>query len=256
MRADPVHLRIDHDYLKLHDASVLDVQREEADALMRALQDHFRQDGLEFRAPSPHRWYVCAPAGTLPKTTPLEGALGRDVFGLLPSNNAVNWRSAITEAQMMMGAHEVNARREAEGKLAINSVWFWGEGVLPAEVRKRYALVYGTGNVFASGLGKLSGAEVRRLAPIADVDLARPEDSVLLMLDALTPFLRQGNESGWRNIAKLLDDEWFAGLGRAVERFDTVRIILPAGKDTRIATLDAASRWRWYSTRKPLAAHA
>ena len=24
MRADPVHLRIDHDYLKLHDASVLD----------------------------------------------------------------------------------------------------------------------------------------------------------------------------------------------------------------------------------------
>src|SRR5258705_3295524 len=53
MRADPVHLRVDHDYLKLHDASSLDVQRDEADALVRALQDHFAQDDLEFRAPTP-----------------------------------------------------------------------------------------------------------------------------------------------------------------------------------------------------------
>src|SRR5712691_2001650 len=34
MRADPVHLRIDHDYLKLHDASVLDVRSQEADAMV------------------------------------------------------------------------------------------------------------------------------------------------------------------------------------------------------------------------------
>jgi hypothetical protein len=256
MRADPVHLRIDHDYLKLHDASVLDVRRDEADALVGALQDHFRQDGLEFRAPSPDRWYVKAPAGDLPKTTPLEDALGRDVFGLLPGNTSVNWRSAITEAQMVIGAHEVNARREAEGKLAINSVWFWGEGVLPPQVRKRYALVYAKDDAFARGLGLLSGAQVRTTAAIADIDLARAEDSVLVVIDALTPLLRRGDEAGWKAAAATLDERWFTELGNAIERFDRVRIILPAGKDTRIATLGGYSRWRWYRARKPLAAHA
>ena len=256
MRADPVHLRIDHDYLRLHDASILEVRRDEADALAGALQDHFRQDGLELCVVSPDRWYLRAPAGELPNTTPLEEALGRDVFGLLPGNTAINWRSAITEAQMVMGAHEVNARREAEGKLAINSVWFWGEGVLPVEVRMRYAQVYANDDVFARGLGLLSGAEVRTLATISDVDLARPEDSVLVAIHALTPFLRRGDEAGWRAAAATLDELWFAGLGHAIERFDHVRLILPAGKDTRIANLSGASRWRWFRARKPLAAHA
>jgi hypothetical protein len=35
-----------------------------------------------------------------------------------------------------------------------------------------------------------------------------------------------------------------------------VRIILPAGGDTLVASLGAASRWRWYRTRKPLHTHA
>jgi len=256
MRADPVHLRIDHDYLKLHDASVLDLRRDEADSLAAALQDHFRQDGLEFRAPSPHRWYVRAPAGALPKTTSLEDAFGRDVFGLLPANTAINWRSAITEAQMVLAAHEVNARREAEGKLAVNSVWFWGEGERPAQPHKRYALVYGTDDVFARGLGFLSGAEVRPLASLADVDLARPEDSVLVSIETLTAPLRRGDAQGWSAAAATLDERWFAGLGEAIERFDRVRLILPAGKDTRVASLGARARWRWFRSRKPLAAHA
>jgi hypothetical protein len=256
MRADPVHLRVDHDYLKLHDASVLDVSRAEADALAGALQDHFSQDGLELRARAPDRWYVRAPGGELPKTTSIEDALGRDVFGLLPANTAINWRSAITEAQMVLAAHEVNARRGSEGKLAVNSVWFWGEGELPRELRKRYALVYAGNDVFARGLGVLSGAEVRPLAPIADLDLARPEDSVLVAIDALTAPLRRGDPEAWRNAAATLDEQWFAGLGDAIERFDRVRLILPGGKDTRIATLTGSSRWRWFRTRKPLAAHA
>ncbi len=256
MRADPVHLRIDHDYLRLHDASVLDVDRGEADELATALQQHFRQDGLELRALAPQRWYLRAPAGALPETTSLEDALGRDVFGLLPTITAINWRSAITEAQMVLGAHEVNARREAEGKLAVNSVWFWGEGERPAQVRKRYALVYAEDDMFARGLGVLSGADVRTLAPIADIDLARPEDSILVVVAALTQSLRSGDAQGWLAAAASLDQLWFAGLGDAIERFDRVRLILPAGKDTRIATLTGSARWRWFRARKPLAAHA
>lgn len=261
MRADPVHLRIDHDYLKLHDAAILDISREEAQLLVDALQAHFHADGLEFRAAAPDRWYVRLPEGEAPHTTPLEHALGRDVFGLLPNQRAgstgrINWRSAITEAQMVLAAHEVNAAREAAGKLAINSVWFWGEGNAPAKLDRTYALVYAD-EAFARGLGAISGADVRPLAKsIAALDLVRHGEAVLAVITDLTPPLRRGDAKAWQATAEALDAGWFAALGEAIERFDRVRLILPAEKDTRVATLTAAARWRWFRARKPLATHA
>ena len=260
MRADPVHLRIDRDHLKLHDASILDVRRDEADAMVASLQEHFGQDGFEFHVAAPERWYVRVPEGALPrKTTSVEDALGRDVFGLLPENRAggpINWRGALTEAQMVLGAHEVNARREAQGKPAINSVWFWGEGSAPAEVAKRYALIHAE-DAFARGLGALSRAEVRPGAKsIADIDLVREGDAVLAVLGDLTAALHRVDDARWKAAAEALDARWFAGLGEAIERFERVRLVLPAEKDTRVATLTAAARWRWFRARKPLAAHA
>ena len=261
MRADPIHLRIDHDDLKLHDASILDVRREEADAMVAALQEHFRQDGLEFHAAAAERWYVRVPEDALPrKTTPVDDALGRNVFGLLPENAGtpprINWRSALTEAQMVLSGHEVNARRESEGKLAINSVWFWGEGPRPAALAKRYALVHAD-DAFARGLGIMSGAEVRPAAKsIAEIDLVRKDEAVLAVIGDLTAALRRIDSARWQETARALDTQWFAGLGESIERFERVRLILPAGTDTRIANLTAGSRWRWFRGRKPLAAHA
>lgn len=257
LRADPVHLRIDHDYVKLHDASILGVTHEESAALVAALQSHFASDGLAFQAPAPERWYVRVPAGELPVTTPLAHAFGRDIFGLLPRGTGrINWRSAITEAQMVLSGHEVNVRREAEGKPRINSIWFWGEGALPATVARRYALLYAD-DAFTRGLGALSGAEVRPLAKrIGDVDLVREAEAVLVVVGELTGSLRRGDAASWQSAAEALDASWFAGLGAAIARFGRVRIILPGDNTTRVATLTAAARWRWFRSRKPLAAHA
>jgi hypothetical protein len=195
---------------------------------------------------------VRVPEGKLPKTTSLEDALGRDVFGLLPEN----WTSALTEAQMILSGHEVNAKRDAAGKPVINSVWFWGEGAAPSSVVKPYSLVYGD-DVFARGLGKLSGAEVRPLAAsVAEVDLVREGDRALVMIDRLTAPLHRGDEKAWQSAAEALDAGWFANLGEAIGRFGEVRLLLPAREDTRVASLDSASRWRWFRARKPLAAHA
>jgi len=257
MRADPVHLRIERDHLALHDAAMLDVTRAEADALVAALQAHFGRDGLEFHAAAPERWYVRVPEAELPATTPLEGALGRDVFGLLPrSKGAFNWRSALTEAQMVLGAHAVNAARDARGQPAINSVWLWGEGIAPSQVKKVYALVYAD-DIFARGLGALSGAQPRPLPrAIGDVAGLRADESALVVLDRLTAGLRRGDESSWRKAAEDLDAGWFEELGAAIARFGRVRVVLPAQEGIRVATLTSASRWRWYRPRRPLAAHA
>ena len=240
MRADPVHLVVEGDALRLRDASSLDIRLDEARALAATLQDHFAADGLEFRVEAPERWYVKLAAGEAPGTTPLEEALGRNVFGLLPRDG--KWRSAMTEAQMILNGHEVNARREAEGKPAINTVWFWGGGALPAAISKPYAVVHAN-DPLARGLAKLSGAQLQGVPKgIGDVELSRATDSVLAVVGGIDN--------------ATLDEQWFRPLGDAFERFDRVRIILPSSRDTLVATLTASSRWRWFRSAKPLSAYA
>ena len=239
MRADPVHLRVEGDALRLYDASMLAVTAEEAASLAATLQQHFAADGLTFSTPSPDRWYVSLDSGDAPQTTSMEDAVGRNVFGLLPGDK--QWRNALTEAQMILSGHEVNARREAQGKPAVNSVWFWGGGRLPASRARPYAAVYAD-DALTRGLATWSGAPAARLPKgLDDVDLHRSDDAILAALP-----------SG----AAALEERWFAPLGHAVERFDRVRLILPSSAGTLVATLTGAARWRWFRPSKPLSAYA
>ena len=57
-------------------------------------------------------------------------------------------------------------------------------------------------------------------------------------------------------LSRQLVGELFAGLERAVARFGAVRLVLPVDDHVQIATVTPASRWRWYRSRKPIAAHA
>jgi len=239
MRADPVHLRVEGDALRLYDASMLALSPEEAASLAASLQQHFSADGVTFSTPAPDRWNVRLERGDAPTTTSLEDAVGRNVYGLLPAEK--QWKNALTEAQMILSGHEVNARREAEGKPAANSVWFWGGGPLPAAHTRPYAAVY-SDDALARGLATWSGAQVRALPRgLDDVDLHRADDALLV---ALPPG------------AAAFEDRWFVPLGHAVERFDRVRLILPSAAATVVATLTGTARWRWFRFSRPLSAYA
>ena len=239
MRADPVHLRVEGDALRLYDASMLGLTAEEAAALAASLQQHFAPDGMTFSTPAPERWYVRLDSGEAPNTTSIDDAVGRNVFGLLPDDK--KWRNALTEAQMILSGHDVNARRESEGKPAVNSVWFWGGGPLPAVRARPYAAVY-AGDALTRGLATWSGAEAGALpGGLDDVDLHRSDDAILVTLP-----------SG----GAAFEERWFAHLGHAVERFDRVRLILPSAAVTVVATLTNAARWRWFRPSRPLSAYA
>jgi hypothetical protein len=252
-----VHLRIAGDALTLHDAAALELGRDEAEALVAALADHFAIDGLRFIAAAPHRWYVRVPEGEVPKTTPLDDAIGRNIFGLLPEGGGrINWGAAITEAQMVLSAHPANAAREASGKPPINSVWFWGGGATPASLASPYALVHAD-EAFTRGLARISGTrEVAAVGGFDKVDAVRAEEWVLVVDDRLSRAMRSGREEAWIAAARALDEEWFAHLGEAAERFDSVRLVLPGPRDTFVATISPRARWRWLRTRKPLSTHA
>lgn len=235
LRADPVYVRVERDTLVLHDASILEISPDEARELVRALRELFAGDGIEFRAPRPDRWYARVPREELPQTTPLAEALGADVFRKLPRGpGRINWPSAVTEIQMLFSTHAVNLAREAARRPPINGVWFWGEGTLPGAIRSPYSRLYAD-SPFAAGLAHLASA---RLDPVpATLEAIEAGDSVLAVL-------RQS------------DDAWFAGLGGAIARFRSVRLVLPSPRGTLVATLAPSARWRLFRPARALSTYA
>lgn len=257
LRADPVHLQVEGDGLVLRDTGVLDVSADEAAALVASLQDLFGADGLEFVAPVPERWYVRVPDGEVPVTTSLDDALDRNIFGLLPKGSGkLNWRSAITEVQMLFTNHAVNLAREASHRPAVNSVWFWGEGELPAPGTPPFSIVFAD-DALAIGLTRWSGAKAQPLdEAFAPRGAAGADGEALVVFDQLVAPRRGGNLEAWRDAALALDALCFAPLASALPRLGDVRIVLPGPRDTAVFTLGRPSRWRFFRSRVPIGTHA
>lgn len=132
MHADPVHLQADMDHAVLTSAVDLDISDAESKLLCAALNQHFKQDGLDFVILQNKQWLVFAENPVKMTTTPLVEAVARNINFILPQGeHATRWKQLLTEAQMLMFAHEVNVTRENNAKMSINSLWFHGSGELP-----------------------------------------------------------------------------------------------------------------------------
>jgi len=241
--ADPVHIEVGQVAATLHDAAALAITPEEARALTGALTNLLAGDGIEFSAALANHWSVRVPAGEIPATVPLEKALRENTAAALPRGTGrIKWPSVLTEIQMVLASHEVNARREAEGQPTINSVWLWGGGTMPASLPPRYALVHAD-DAFTRGLASLSGV---RAAPVptgyAGIDAVGADQSVLLVIEAPA--------------SEALDERWFVPLADALRRFDAVQLLLPRGRDTLVSRIGRGARWRWLRRSRPLASHA
>lgn len=132
VRADPIALKADRDSATLVPAELLDIQEEEANELIAALNEFTGEDELRFFRASNQAWYMMGmPADSLLTYPPLFLA-NRNVSMFLPDGQeAAPWRRLMTEIQMLLHTHPINRQRELRGQLPINSVWFWGGSALP-----------------------------------------------------------------------------------------------------------------------------
>jgi len=242
LRADPVHVRIGQTSAVLERGSRLGISADEAGALAAMLSAHFREDGLAFIAASPDRWYVSVPAGELPETPASADAMDPRALGALPiSRGRINWRSTLTEAQMLLSSDSVNAAREARGAPAINSLWLWGGGEWPVKAASPYAAIYAD-DVFARGLGMASGARLHGVpGSIGEVEAGTAASLVVL-------------ESLWSNV--ILERDWFEPLRGIFKRLEPVRLVLGGPKGTIVANLKRPSLLDRFRGTKPLTAYA
>lgn len=213
LRADPVHLRVDRDSLVLADSTLFGISAEEARTLSDHLNAHFAPE-IEFLPAHPRRWYVRMKNADLPACTPPSQARGRAVSAHLPAgSDAMRWHALMNEVQMALHDHPVNESREMRGELPVNSIWFWGGGVLERPSSRPYDQVL-SDDPLARGLALASGASAAPLPMNAAALLSMPADSgqVLVLLDALSAPAAYGDAQAWSEQAADLEGRWFAPL--------------------------------------------
>ncbi len=129
----PSHWQLGSDQVLLVDPATLALDEADSRTLFATLQPLFSDDGWSLHWGAADRWYARHPSlATLP-TASLDRVVGRPVDRWMNSHpDARRVRRLQAEAQMLLHGHPVNERREAQGRLPVNSFWLSGTGPTPA----------------------------------------------------------------------------------------------------------------------------
>ncbi|MBL8515514.1 MAG: hypothetical protein JNM76_00980 [Betaproteobacteria bacterium] len=257
--ADPVHLRIERDHLQLISAAQFTLTAGEAEALVRTLNPHLAQDGLEIRVISPTEWIVHVAATAPPATTPLWRVADKSIFEHLPGEaGGIDWKRLGNEIQMLLHEHPVNVARESRGEPPISSVWFWGGDALTAEPGLAPEFIYSE-DTLTRGLAVHGKSEYRVTPPtFAHWYDSRPEAGMsLVVLDDLSRAVRAHDAAGWRAALETMERNWFQPVMQAVwdKRLPMVRAVFPGERHTQYLHLARLDLWKLWRSRRPAHLH-
>lgn len=214
LRADPVHLEPRRDALVLTDPTLLNITNDEAEKISVTLKQHLAQDDCVFASPHPARWYLGLAAAPKVQTTALADAIGRDTrHFMLAGTDALRWQRTMTELQMLLHSHPVNAEREARGQFPINSLWPWGGGIMPPAGKSQYRAIWSDDDMVRA-LACHVHCDVRNTPAIfnhvaSDISVNANE---LIVLNAPSDAMRRGDPGAWRDAITHLETNWFAPL--------------------------------------------
>ena len=130
--ADPVYMEPRLDRLFLHVLGPEDISRSEMRRLFDGLQETLGTDGALGFARLGSFGYVRATQPIVTAAIPPALVDGRNPDQSLPSSDtAADTLKLISEIEMTLHGHPVNAERMACGQPPVNSLWIWGGGYAP-----------------------------------------------------------------------------------------------------------------------------
>jgi hypothetical protein len=208
--ADPVHLKAGASEVILDTDPLSDLSEEESNKLIMTLNQHFAEDGLAFVKGSCNRWYLLLDRDDSIHTTPLREVRGKDISKYLPHSDRLNLHQVQNESQMLLHSAEANFQRAQEGKLAVNSLWFWGGGT-QTKARTRVRTVIG-GGIQGELIASIAECRFLQFAAEPEQELSQLEAGGhhLLILNQLTPFALKDDLQGWQDQLTKLEKEWFS----------------------------------------------
>ena len=253
--ATPMHLETRRHGLTASHENGLQLSEAESVTLAATLGAHLQDEKITLHTPWPTRWYLqCAnpPAMT---TTPWDTVAGRDVRTHLPTGkDSARWHRLLTEMQMLLHSHPVNAEREAIGLPAVNSLWLWGGGVMPPVTNAPdapFATVF-SGDTTLRALARHTGCLIanppRQFTPYT----SKPAKNARLFfsLESLIPSIRHGDLAAWQAAMAALEQSWIAPLLDALnsQHLSELTLISSTPNGSRQFVIRKADRWKWWRT--------
>lgn len=255
LRADPVHLRIEQNHILLADSQVFHISIKESEQLADILNQNFAKNGLSFLPLSPDRWYINVKKAPNIYTYTLNQIAGKNINNFLPSGeDNMFWHNIFNEIQMLLHEHPINQARQDRNELEINSVWFWGGGVMPKSISSLYTKVWSNDSL-PRALAKASGTEHAQLPANAEIwQQSNSPGNHLVVLDSLWRKTQYNDAYGWRENIKTLEQNWFAPLRNLLKKGEINQLKLTAlSEDSAISfTVTRKSLRKFWRMTKPL----
>jgi hypothetical protein len=173
----------------------------ERSSLQPVFVEHLQSTGLELHAAN-DEWLLRSESPLQLNTVTPEFAAANPLSEILPRGaDAGAVRRLMTEMQMLLHEHPVNAKRQARGAPAINAVWVHGEGILSNVSSVSLPAGFGE-DPFLRGIYRLHDQAVGAMPTDAKALLAQLHGPTVAVLDA--PDFGS------------LETQWLAHLGRAL----------------------------------------
>jgi hypothetical protein len=251
MCMDPVHLEPGITDLVLSGPAGLRLTQDEAQGLVGRINEHLSQDGLSIEATAPGHWHLRLPEDSpMPQTHSLGQVLGRPINALLPAGpDASVWHQRINELQMVLFDAPENLARESRGLATVNSLWPWGAGRLPRDLRAPASRVYGD-DLLLAGLARCAGISTDPPPDSAD-GVLETAGSRLVYLDPLLLDVAGDDLEGWQASMEGLERAWFAPLRQALGSSRLKRLVIHSCRGA-VFTLEAGARWQFWKKSRPL----
>lgn len=181
LRLEPVTLWADMAKVVMTRCGFADLDARERDEIENTVRAVLFREGMNLNSDHAERWTIALQRPLPFEFTPLDDARGRDVADVLPDDPmALQWRRILNEIQMALHACPVNVRRRQQGRIEINSVWFWGGGFMPPAVSGRhYDTVYSDHPV-SRGLALLHDCELKSLTAAETDDFREAGQKILI----------------------------------------------------------------------------
>ena len=200
LRADPAFVQVDINGGRMMACGELGLSQDDCEALLAPLKPLFGDEGFPISAPVPQRWYLMLPRESkFPVFPTPDDVLGDNLELHMPTGDlGRRWRRLLNETQIILHNHPLNAQRIRRGLPPVNSLWFWGGGVLPDFVRSDYAQVFGDEELLR-GLCNLAKLPLRSVPAAwsatlreghALIDLRRLRDAAVLANDWVLPAMK------------------------------------------------------------------
>lgn len=248
LKVDPVQLLVDAGQIYLVGNQHLAIQETEVKHLAEELSPYFLEHGFRFFTPQVDEWYLHSEKPLDIKTHHLDSVKTRDIRDFLPQGFAQNfWRLTLTELQMLLFKHPVNAKREELLQPPINSVWFWGEGELTVPQTSKLLNSWGNSSL-QRGLSRYYNIANSPPVSFANcLDAMHHSGNYLICLD----------EDSWSmsqepHIIDSLEKYWFSPLLAALRsgNIQTVEIFIPGVKRYLISANKLKPWWKKMRFRK------